>query len=119
MLFKKKENSKSVQVECNHIFNKYIRIVDPKRMCVTFHLKCMLCNETISLNVTSGMLADLFNDIALNHINPIYVKALSNEKDLYDMQKQNLGSIYGSTAQNIDFPNSHSVNKTDTKDQWR
>lgn len=33
---------------------------------------------------------------------------LEQRKDLYDMQKQNLSSIYGSTTgQNIDYPNSH------------
>lgn len=69
MIFKKND-SKSAPAECNHIFNKYIRIADPKRMCITMHLRCMLCNETISLNLTSGLLADLYSDITLNHINP-------------------------------------------------
>lgn len=64
---------------CNHIFNNYIRVADPKRMCITMHLKCMLCDGTISLNMTSGMIADLLNDITLNGLDPIYVKAVSNE----------------------------------------
>lgn len=61
---------KPVKIECNHIFYNYIRMADPKRMCITMYLRCSLCNETISLNVTSGMLADLFSDIALNGCNP-------------------------------------------------
>lgn len=32
---------------------------------------------------------------------------LEQRKDMYDMQKQNLSSMYGSTGQNIDYPNSH------------
>lgn len=70
MIFKKKD-SKDVCVECNHIFNDYIRVSDPKRMCITMHLRCELCHKTISLNLTSGLIQDIFNDIALNGINPI------------------------------------------------
>lgn len=99
MIFKKKD-SHSNRVECNHIFNDYIRMADPKRQCITMYLRCSLCNETISLDVTSDMLANLFSDIALNHVNPIYVKALSNDKD-------------------IDFPNSHPVIEPNQDDHWR
>ena len=67
-MFNKRKPDK---IECNHIFNNYIRVADPQRMCITMYLRCMLCNETISLKVTDGMLADLYSDITLNHINPM------------------------------------------------
>lgn len=79
-IFKKKSDEPVPKLECKHLFNQYIRVADPRRMCITLHLRCMLCNETISLDVTSDMLANLFSDIALNHVNPIYVKAVQNNE---------------------------------------
>ena len=66
MLFKKKEQS--TPFECEHIYNKYVRMADPKRMCITMYLKCYKCGKSFELNVTSGLLADLFHDISENGI---------------------------------------------------
>lgn len=61
MLFKKKEQPKPF--ECGHIYSDYVRMTDPRRMCITMYLKCYKCGESIELNVTDGLLAHLFQDI--------------------------------------------------------
>lgn len=62
MLFKKKEQP--TPLECEHIYNEYVRMPDPKRMCFTMYLKCYKCNNSIEINVTKGLLSDLFCDIS-------------------------------------------------------
>lgn len=58
------------QVKCNHIYNDYVRMSDPKRICVTMYLRCMNCNETISIDVSPNMLKMLFNDIGEHGVWP-------------------------------------------------
>lgn len=60
MLFKKKQPE---PLECNHIYSEYVRMSDPRRMCVTMYLKCYMCGKSTEVNVTSGLLTDLFTDI--------------------------------------------------------
>ena len=58
--FKKKQPE---EVKCHHIYDQYIRFYDAKRMCNTIHLKCEFCGEEITINVTDGVISDLFNDL--------------------------------------------------------
>ena len=51
------------EVKCHHIYNQYSRFYDAKRMCNTIHLKCGFCGEVITINVTDGVIFDLFNDL--------------------------------------------------------
>lgn len=62
--FKRKHS----EIKCNHIYNDYVRLADRKRMCITMYLRCMNCNETISLDVTPDMLKKLFKDIGENGV---------------------------------------------------
>ena len=71
MFFKRKEKPehKEELIKCNHIFDSYRRIYDCKRMCQIFYLKCELCNEITSINVSDRFLYDLQDDIYNNGIN--------------------------------------------------
>ena len=60
MLFKKKQ---PLPLECNHIYNEYVRMVDVRNMCITMYLKCYKCGHSIEINVTDGLLSELFHDI--------------------------------------------------------
>lgn len=66
MLFKKKPIKEPIT--CNHIFQKYVRMYDCKRMCNTFYLICELCGEKTTINFSDGMLTDLFSDISEHSI---------------------------------------------------
>ena len=59
---------KPEEVKCNHIFNEYIRENDYKRMCHPIHLKCAYCGEVTTVNVSDGLLTDLYHDLNENGI---------------------------------------------------
>ena len=65
MIFKKKEPE---EIKCNHIYGEYIRMLDYKRMCNTLHLKCVYCGEVTTVNITNGLMNDLYLDIHVNGI---------------------------------------------------
>lgn len=62
MIFKKKD-SKSDSVECNHVFNDYFLMPDPKRMCIDCFLSCSICNATEKISVTKNLLDNLRRNI--------------------------------------------------------
>ena len=57
MIFKKKESTPNF--ECQHIYDRYVTMDDPKRMCTDVFMKCSLCNDTIKIS-TTGSLGMLF-----------------------------------------------------------
>lgn len=64
-IFKKKEPE---EIKCEHIYGEYVRMHDCKRMCNTLHLKCVYCGEVTTVNVSYGLLTDLYADIYENGI---------------------------------------------------